>query len=64
MWPFKGKPKRIVVRRYRPITEGGACKEMEKDGNRMAEKGYHLASTQDKSHKLAVKHGDIFATTS
>lgn len=62
MWPSKGKPKHIVVRRYRAITEGGARRKMEKDANRMAERGYRLTSTQDKSHKLSVNHGDVFAT--
>lgn len=62
MWPFSRKPKRIVVRRYRAVTEGGARKKMEADANRMAEKGYRLTSSQDKSHKLAVNHGDVWAT--
>jgi hypothetical protein len=59
---FSRKPKRIVVRRYRALTERGARSQMERDANKMAEKGYRLTSVADKSHKLAVQHGDIFAT--
>jgi hypothetical protein len=62
MWPFKRKPQRIVVGRYRAVLEGSARRKMEKDANKMAEKGYRLVSAEDKSHKLAVNHGDIFAT--
>lgn len=62
MWPFSRKPRRIVTRRYRAILEGSARRKMEKDANRLAAKGYRLVNSQDKSHKLAVNHGDIFAT--
>jgi hypothetical protein len=59
---FSRKPKRIIVRRYRAVLEGSARRKMEADANKMAKKGYRLVSAEDKSHKLAVKHGDIFAT--
>jgi hypothetical protein len=59
---FRRKPKRIITRRYRSFLEGGARRAMEKDANRLAERGYRLTHSQDKSHKFAVKHGDIFAT--
>lgn len=62
MWPFKGKPKRIVVRRYRAFLEGGARRKFEKDANKMAAKGYRVMNSADKSHKLAINHGDIFVT--
>jgi uncharacterized protein YkuJ len=62
MWPFSGKPKRIIIRRYRALTEGGARKQFERDANKMAEKGYRATQSADKSHKLAVNHGDIFVT--
>jgi hypothetical protein len=62
VWPFNRKPKRIITRRYRSILEGSARRAMEKDANKLAAKGYRLVSAADKSHKLAFKHGDIFAT--
>jgi hypothetical protein len=57
-----GKPKRIIVQRYTALTLGGARKKFEADANKMAEKGYRATQSADKSHKLAVNHGDIFVT--
>lgn len=62
-WLFGGgKKKKVIIRRYRALTEGGARKEFEKDANKLAEQGYRPVQSADKSHKLAVKHGDIFVT--
>jgi hypothetical protein len=62
MWPFEGKPKRIIVKRYRATLEGSASRKMEANANRMAAKGYRLVSVADKRRKLAVNHRDVFAT--
>jgi len=62
MWPFKGKPKRILVRRYRAMGEGSARRKFQRDANRLAEHGYRLTGSSDKSHKWALQRGDIFAT--
>jgi hypothetical protein len=64
MWPFKRKPKRIVVRRYKTFTKGGAQKELERDANKMAERGYRLTSTQDKGHMLGPQRGEASRPTS
>lgn len=61
-WPFGGKKKRIIVRRYRALTEGGARKAFEKDANKLAKDGYRPLSSADKSHKIAFHSGDIFVT--
>ena len=42
----KGK-KRIVIRKYTALTEGGARKEYEKDANRLAQEGYRPTSSVD-----------------
>ena len=63
MWPFGRKQaKRIIVRRYRALTEGGARKKFERDANRMLEQGYRISSSADKSHKWSTQRGDIFVT--
>jgi hypothetical protein len=39
--------KRVIVRTYKALTEGGMRKEFEKDANKFAEKGYRPTSTAD-----------------
>lgn len=62
MWPFKGKSKKIIVRRYRALGERSARRKFERDANRMAKRGYRIMDSADKSHKWAMQHGDIFVT--
>jgi hypothetical protein len=62
MWPFSRKPKRVVVKRYKAFSKGGAQKSMEKDANRMARRGYRVMSMQDKGHLLGPQRGEVIAT--
>jgi hypothetical protein len=62
MWPFGRKPKRIIVKRYRAFGERSARRKFERDANRMAERGYRIQSSADKSHKWSTQRGDIFVT--
>lgn len=44
-----GRKKKIVVRRYRGITPGGARKKFEKDANKLAKQGYRPTNTTNSS---------------
>lgn len=47
MFGRKGKPKRVVVRRYKALTGGGVRKAFEKDANKLGEQGYRPVNTVD-----------------
>ena len=59
---LQSQAKRIVVRRYRAVLQESARCKMEKDANKMAENGYRLVNSADRSHLLSPRHGDVWAT--
>jgi hypothetical protein len=42
-----GGKKRVIIRRYKAITDGGARKQYEADANKLAQQGYRPTSSVD-----------------
>lgn len=57
----RGKPKPVVMKKYRALTSGGARKDFEKDAAKMIAAGYEIQGSQDKSHWYGTR-GDITVT--
>ena len=45
MWPFHHGPKRVVVHSYRDMASWTLSRQMERDAEKMARKGYRVAGT-------------------
>jgi hypothetical protein len=57
MWPFKGKPKRVLIRHYSSFTNKGTDKKHQRDANRMAEKGYRQTFVVNDSRGMFFRAG-------
>ena len=57
MWPFSGKPKRIIVRHYSSFTNKGTDKKHQADANRLAARGYHQTFVVNDSRGMFLRAG-------